>query len=114
MNKENLLIVISSEDKEVLSKFPLLYGSVILPRGYWNKAHIMFWGPSIKLIAQDKQLQKSIKEIQKTGVKMSACVVCVEDYGLVKSIKKQGIKVNHTGELLTKALKSKKWEVLTI
>lgn len=114
MNKKNLLIVWSNGDKEVANKFPLLYSSVILQRKYWKKAHLMLWGPSIKLAKKDKKIQQRILEIQSTGVKMSACIVCVEDYNAVKQLEKLNIKIEHTGELLTKALKSEKWAVMTI
>ena len=112
--KNNLLIVWSNGDIEVANKFPLLYSSVILEREYWKKAHLMLWGPSIKLAKKDKKIQEKLLEIQKTGVKMSACIVCVEDYNAVKQLEKLNIKVEHTGELLTKALKSEKWAVMTI
>lgn len=113
MKKKNLLIVLSSQDKEVAEKFPLLYSSVALPRGYWKSIHLMFWGPSIKLLTK-KSIQKKIKTIQATGVKMSACIVCVEDYDLKKEVKALNIKVNHTGELLTKALKKESYAVITL
>ena len=113
MKKNKLLIVISSADVEVAQKFPLLYSSVALPREYWKKVHMMFWGPSIKLLTH-KDVQEKVKQIQATGVKMSACVVCVEDYNLTKQLKKLNIKVNHTGKLLTKALKDESYSVLTI
>lgn len=112
--KKNLLIVWSNGDKEVANKFPLLYSSVILERGYWDKAHLMLWGPSIKLAKNSKKIQKKLKQIQETGVKMSACIVCVEDYKATKKLEKLNIKVEHTGELLTKALKSDSWAVMTI
>lgn len=114
MSKKNLLIVWSNGDKEVANKFPLLYSSVILQREYWKKAHLMLWGPSIKLAKKDKKIQEKLLEIQATGVKMSACIVCVEDYKAVKQLERLNIKIEHTGELLTKALKSEKWAVMTI
>ncbi len=114
MSKNNLLIVWSNGDKEVANKFPLLYSSVILEREYWKKAHLMLWGPSIKLAKKDKKIQQKLLEIQATGVKMSACIVCVEDYKAVKQLERLNIKIEHTGELLTKALKSEKWAVMTI
>lgn len=114
MSKNNLLIVWSSENKDLSLKFPLLYSSVILERKYWKKAHLMLWGPSIKLAKKDKKIQKKLLEIQATGVKMSACIVCVEDYKAVKELEKLNIKIKHTGVLLTKALKSDKWSVLSI
>lgn len=112
--KENLLIVWANGDVEVANKFPLLYSSVILPREYWKTAHLMLWGPSIKLAKKDKKIQKQLKNIQETGVTMSACIVCVEDYKAVKVLEKLNIEINHTGELLTKALKDDSFAVMTI
>ncbi|MCP4971051.1 MAG: DsrE family protein [Arcobacter sp.] len=114
MSKNNLLIVWSNGNKDLANKFPLLYSSVILERRYWKKAHLMLWGPSIKLVKKDKDIRKKLLEIQATGVKMSACIVCVEDYKAIKKLKKLNIRIEHTGELLTKALKSQKWSVMNI
>lgn len=113
MSKDNLLIVLSSGDIEVVTKFPLLYSSVVLEREYWKTCHLMFWGPSIKLL-KNSEIQEKILEIQKTGVEMSACIVCVEDYNLVEKLESLNIKVNHTGELLTKALKDESYSVISI
>ncbi len=113
MSKDNLLIVLSSGDIEVATKFPLLYSSVVLEREYWKTCHLMFWGPSIKLL-ENSEIQEKILEIQNTGVQMSACIVCVEDYNLVEKLESLNIQVNHTGELLTKALKDESYSVMTI
>lgn len=114
MSKNNLLIVLSSGDFDVATKFPLLYSSVVLERKYWETCHLMFWGPSIKLLGEDNLIQEKILEIQKTGVQMSACIVCVEDYDLINTLENLNIEINHTGELLTKALKDESYSVMTI
>lgn len=112
--KDNLLIVWTNGDIEVANKFPLLYSSVILEREYWKTAHLMLWGPSIKLAKENKQIQEQLKKIQQTGVKMSACIVCAEDYGAKAELESLGIEVTHTGELLTSALKDDTFSVLTV
>jgi len=112
--KENLLIVWTNGDIEVANKFPLLYSSVILDRGYWKNAHLMLWGPSIKLAKDNIQIQEQLIKIQKTGVKMSACVVCVEDYDATSILNELNIEITHTGELLTSALKDETYSVMTI
>lgn len=114
MNKENLLIVISTDNKDSILKFPLLYGGVSIPRGYWKRVHIMFWGASIKTVVKSKKIKSKIKELQKDKVEFSSCIVCAEEYKAVKKLEKLGIVCNHTGTLLTKALKSKKWAVLNV
>lgn len=115
MKKENLLIVISTDNKDSILKFPLLYGGVSIPRGYWKHVHIMFWGASIKTLAKSKKIRKKIKEIKKDGVEFSSCIVCAQEYGLVKKLEKNGIECNHTGELLNEALQNDKlWSTLTV
>lgn len=104
--KNRLLIVWSSSDKEVAKKLILLYGSVMLPRGYWDEATIMIWGPSAKLLAHDQELQEKVKEVMKTGVKFNACIVCSDDYGVSDELSALGIELTHTGEMLTNALKN--------
>jgi len=112
--KDNLLIVWTNGDIEVANKFPLLYSSVILEREYWKSAHLMLWGPSIKLAKDNLLIQEQLKKIQNTGVKMSACIVCVEDYDATSILKELDIEITHTGELLTTALKDETWAVMTI
>jgi hypothetical protein len=108
-----LLIVWSSGEKEVAKKLVLLYGSVMLPRAYWDEATIMIWGPSAKLLAQDEELQQMMKVVQESGVKFNACVVCADDYGVSQTLRKLGVELIHTGEMLTEALQSEDIKVIT-
>lgn len=110
--KNRLLIVWSSQDVEVAKKLVLLYSSVILPRNYWDEAILMIWGPSAKLLNDNQDLKDKVKEIAKTGVKLQACVVCTDDYGVSKDLESLGIELIHTGEVLTNALQDD-WKVIT-
>ena len=109
---DKLLIVWSSGEIEVAKKLVLLYGSVILPRGYWDEAHLMVWGPSAKLLAENTQLQEMVAKVIESGVKASVCVVCSDDYGVTEQLSSLGIEPTHTGEFLTQALKND-WKVIT-
>ncbi|MBT8343411.1 MAG: DsrE family protein [Sulfurovum sp.] len=110
MNK--LLIVWSTAEIEVAKKMVLLYSSVMLPRGYWDQAHLMIWGPSAKLLGENKELQAMVATIKETGVELSCCVVCSDEYGVTGKLASLGIDMIHTGEILTDALK-KDWKVIT-
>ncbi len=107
-----LLIVWSSGEVDVAKKLVLLYGSVIIERNYWDKAHLMIWGSSAKLLAQNIELQEMLKKVQNSGIKVSACRVCTDDYGVTQSLEALDIDVTHTGEFLTQALQSD-WKVIT-
>ena len=109
---DKLLIVWSSGEIEVAKKMVLLYSSVILPRGYWDKAHLMIWGPSAKLLAESSELQEMLNRVKETGVELSCCVVCSDDYGVTEKLASLGIEMIHTGEILTNALKED-WKVIT-
>ena len=109
---DKLLIVWSTAEIEVAKKMVLLYSSVILPRGYWDQAHLMIWGPSAKLLAENEALQEMVSQIKATGVELSCCVVCSDEYGVSETLATLGIEMIHTGELLTDALK-KDWKVVT-
>ena len=109
---DKLLIVWSTAEMEVAKKMVLLYSSVILPRGYWDKAHLMIWGPSAKLLAENEVLQEMVSNIKKTGVELSCCVVCSDEYGVTEKLASMGIDMIHTGEILTDALKED-WKVIT-
>ena len=110
MNK--LLIIWSTEEREVAKKMVLLYGSVILPRGYWDEAHLMVWGPSARLLAEDVELQKMLKTVQDTGAQTTVCIVCSDEYGVTEKLSELGVEAIHTGEFLTEALQSD-YKVLT-
>jgi len=107
-----LLLVWSTEEVEVAKKMILLYSSVILERGYWDRAHLMIWGPSARALAENEALQAMLKVVQKSGVETSACVVCSDDYGVSEKLQALGVHTTHTGELLTEALQSD-WKVIT-
>lgn len=109
---DKLLIVWSSGEAEVAKKLVLLYGSVMLPRGYWDEAHLMIWGPSAKLLAENAEIQAMFAKVLETGVKASVCVVCSDDYGVTDQLRALGVEPTHTGELFTHALKSD-WKVVT-
>lgn len=115
MKKKNLLIILSTGNVDSILKFPFLYGGVAIPRGYWKRIHMIFWGASIKKAKKNKKIRKKVKEIQKSGVEFSSCIVCATEYEAVEKLEEIGIKCFHTGELLNTALKNeKKWAILTV
>jgi hypothetical protein len=115
MQKENLLIIISTDNVDSILKFPLLYGGVSIPRGYWKRVHVMFWGASIKVAMSNDEVRAKVQDMQKEGVEFSSCIVCAKDYEAVELLEEVGIKCNHTGELLNEALQNDQiWATLTV
>lgn len=115
MAKENLLIVISTDNRDSILKFPLLYGGVSIPRGYWKRVHVMFWGASILCAKNDDVIREKVQNMMNDHVEFSSCIVCAQEYEAVDALEAIGITCNHTGELLTSALQNDDaWAVMTI
>jgi hypothetical protein len=113
--KENLLIVIATENENSILKFPLLYGGVSIPRGYWKRVHVMFWGDSIRVAQSSEKVREKVQAMQEDGVAFSSCIVCAQEYNAVEALEAVGVVCNHTGELLTEALQNdERWVVMTI
>ncbi len=89
-----------------------MYTHTAKRKGWFDVVHLVVWGPSAKLLAEDKELQREIKAMQKSGVVVEACVVCAQNYGVVDNLKKLDIDVKGMGQPLTERLKGP-WKVLT-
>lgn len=113
--KQNLLIIIQTNNVDSILKFPLLYGGVSIPRGYWKRVHVMFWGASIEVVRDNQEVQHKVREMLVDGVEFSSCIVCAQEYNCVKELEDIGIVCNHTGELLNEALQNDNiWAQLTV
>jgi hypothetical protein len=107
-----LCVVWTSGDPGVAKNVCFMYTHNAKRRGWFDEVHLVVWGPSAKLLAENKELQDEVKAMQKTGVVVEACVACANNYGVVDALKGLGIDVKPMGEPLSQRLKSD-WKVLT-
>ncbi len=107
-----LCVIWTSGDPGVAKNVCFMYTHTAKRRGWFAVVHLVVWGPSAKLLAEDKELQKEIKAMQKSGVVVEACVACAKNYGVVDVLKKLDIDVKGMGQPLTERLKGP-WKVLT-
>ena len=73
---------------------------------------LIVWGPSSKLLVEDKDLQVKIKTMLNDGVIVQACIACADMYNVTEDLRSLGIEVKGMGKPLTEMLKSD-WKVLT-
>jgi len=102
---EKLFVLWSSGDREVAKKMVFMYTLNAKLKGWWNDISLIVWGPSAKLISEDKGLQAGIKKIKEAGVELMACKACSDIYGVSDSLEALGIEVKYMGEPLTQLLK---------
>ena len=105
--KDSLVVVWSTADREVALNMVLMYTHNAKKKGWWDDVRLLVWGPSSKLLSEDKELQNKIKEMKKSGVILEACKACADNYGVSESLEELGIKVYYIGKQLTEYIKEK-------
>lgn len=99
-------IIWTSPDKGIAKNFAFMYALNSKLKQWWQEVHLIVWGPSAQLLAEDAELQASIAVLLESGVHVSACRRCAENYGVVGQLEALGLEVIYMGEPLTKILRS--------
>lgn len=106
-DKEKLVIVWTSGDKEVAQKMVFMYANNAKKYGWWKDVTLLIWGPSAKLVTEDEDLQNSLKIAQESGVHLLACKGCADMYGIADKLNQLGVTVRYTGGDLTDFIKNR-------
>ncbi len=97
IDSTKLVVVWTTGEKEVFTKMINLYLYNAKKQGWFNQITLIIWGPSAKLLAGDKELQKMVRKLRKSGVIPEACSWCANQYGVVEDLKKLGVAVKEMG-----------------
>jgi len=82
-------------------------------RAWWKDITLVVWGPSAKLLTEDKELQEYMARILDAGVTVKACKGCADQYGVSERLEELGINVLYIGEELSDYMKEDR-KMLTI
>ncbi len=110
---DKLVILWTSQDKEVAQKMVFMYAKNSKLRDWWGQVCLIIWGPAARLMATDAELQEELEELKHAGVKLQACKACADQYGVSEKLADLGVEVIFMGLPLTNYLKGD-WEVLSI
>ena len=105
MEKNKLVVLWTSKDREVALKMVFMYTLNAKLRGWWEEINFIVWGPSANLLSQDEELKDHILKMQEVGIKIMACKACSDSYGVSEQLEHLGIDVRYMGEPLTAFLK---------
>jgi hypothetical protein len=103
---DKLVVLWTSDNPYVAERVAFMYAHNAKIRGWFKEVTLVIWGPSAKLISENKKLQDEVEAMRKDGVVVEACVACAEAYGITESLKKLGYDVKGMGKPLTDYLKS--------
>ena len=104
-NNDKLVIIWSSNDREVALKMVFMYTLNSKLNGWWDNITLIVWGPSTNLLSTDYELQEYIQKIKEHGVKLEACKTCSDMYGVTQKLLNLGIDVKFMGIPLTQYIK---------
>ena len=107
-------ILWTSGDPAVAEHVVMPYSFYSKKAGWFDEVRLIVWGPSSKLLSESEVFQKKIAELREAGVKVEACVVCADYYGVSDQFREMGITVIPMGKPLSDRLKADgEWKVIT-
>jgi len=112
-NNNNLAVLWTSGDPEVAEKMAFMYTYNAKKQGWFNEVVLIVWGPSAKLLSENKMLQDDIKKMQEAGIKVEACMACARMYEVDGKLQELGIDVKGMGVPLSNYLKEG-WKTLSL
>jgi len=112
---DDLVILWTSGDREVALKMVFMYA--LNSRRFkwgWKTVTLVVWGPSSKLLVEDRELQEYVGRLKEAGVKLLACKKCADLYGVSGGLRRLGFEVKYMGKPLTDYLRNDNIRVITI
>ena len=104
--KKHLYVLWTNDNTITAEKMVFMYTINSLLHEWWEKVTLVVWGATAKLVSEDSNIQKMIKEALEAGVHVTACKACADQLGVTESLEKQNIEVKYWGQPLTDILKS--------
>jgi len=112
---DELVVLWTSGDREAALKMAFMYTfNAKRFKWGWKNVTLIVWGPSARLLAEDKELQEHMVDMREAGIRLQACKKCSDQYGVTHSLKQLGIETKYLGKALTDYLRDDKYRVLTV
>ena len=104
---DHLYILWTTNDVNTAHLMVFMYAINSKLKGWWSEVTVIVWGASAKLAAEDQSIQDKMELARQSGVKISACIACATQFGVVEQLKALNLEVIPWGKPLTELLKNK-------
>jgi len=112
-DNNNLLIVIYTTSIDSILNFPLTYAKESILKNRWDSINILFWDKAVNCIIESEKIKSEIEELKEYQIKFNytlnqqneQTILYLRDLDIIHLIGE---------ELLSSALKSNKWTVITV
>ncbi len=112
-NSNKLVVLWTSGDPDVAEKMGFMYTYNAKKQGWFDEVVLIVWGPSAKLLSENKKLQNYVKKMKEAGVVVEACIACARMYNVDKDLLELGVDVKGMGVPLSNYLKEG-WKTLSL
>ena len=106
MDKTHLYVLWTNADPVTAEKMVFMYTINSLIHSWWERVTLIIWGAPAKLVSEDANIQKKIKEALEAGVHITACKACADQLGVTETLEKLQIEVKYWGLPLTEIMKN--------
>ena len=108
-DKDNSLVILwTTAEKDVFTKMIYIYALNTIKNKSFDEVILIVWGPSAKLLAEDKELQGMLAKLKEAGVVLEACKWCSDQYEVSGDLEACSIDVKYMGKPLTEYIKTGK------
>lgn len=113
MNKRHLYVLWTNDNLITAEKMVFMYAINSLLYGWWETVTLIIWGAPAKLVGENSDVQKLLREAQDAGVHVTACKACTDELGVTETLEKLQIEIKYWGQPLTEILKNDE-QLLTV
>lgn len=106
LQMKKLNVLWTTGEKDVALRMIFVYLMDAKANGWWDEVNLIIWGPSAKLVGENRLIRQEIDLLLQSGITIEACQACTDSYNVTGLLSKLGINVHFMGEPLTDYLNS--------
>jgi hypothetical protein len=107
MEKTHLNVLWTNADPITSEHMVMLYTENAIRHNWWDKVTIIIWGATSKLVAENSDIQRLIKQGQEVGVEYVGCLYCAQQLKVDEKLRELGVDLKYMGVELTEIIKGK-------
>jgi hypothetical protein len=95
--KTHLYVLWTNDNPITAEKMVFMYTINSLIHGWWEKVTLIIWGATAKLVSENTDIQKMVREALDAGVHITACKACADQLGVTQILESLKIEVRYWG-----------------
>jgi hypothetical protein len=91
--KKELTILWTNTDITTAQLMVMTYSRTCMLARLWDKITVVMWGTTVRLMAENENLQEYYRMAAHAGVKFSACLTCAQQFRVIDKLTALGVEV---------------------